>query len=218
MDFYYSVQKEAIGEYKEKGSKFIAYVFSMEDENKLGEYLAGVKVEHPKARHFCFAYRLKMNGELFRVNDDGEPSGTAGKPILGQILSFGLSDVLVVVVRYFGGTKLGASGLIQAYKSAAEDGLIQAGKKIKYVYKKYTLLFSSSDMGHVFHVLKSNGVEVSESHFGEINSLGFLIRLSSTDTLLMQLKAGLLKIPHDQALMTEGWGNFTLEEQEIVIK
>ena len=218
MDFYYSVQKESTGEYKEKGSKFLAFVFPMDDEKMLGDYLSIVKGEHPKARHFCYAYRLKMNGEIFRINDDGEPSGTAGKPILGQIISFGLSDVLVIVVRYFGGTKLGVSGLIQAYKSATEDGLVLAGKKTKYVYKKYFLSFSASDMGHVFHVIKSNGVEIADSLFGEVNKISFLIRLSSEESLLTQIKAGLLKMTYEQALNTIDWGDYTLEGSETIIQ
>ncbi|MBK7524243.1 MAG: YigZ family protein [Saprospiraceae bacterium] len=218
MDYYFTVEREAVGEYKEKGSKFLAYVFPMEEESMLHGYLTNVKNEHPKARHFCYAYRLKIKGEIYRLNDDGEPSGTAGKPIFGQILSFSLSDVLVVVVRYFGGTKLGASGLIQAYKSATEDGLLQAGQKIKYVCRKFDLTFPVSEMGHVFHVLKSNGVEVGETHFGEVNKLSFLIRLSLVDSILTGLKAGLLKVSLDQAKNTDGWGNFIVQEEENVIQ
>ena len=116
MEVYFTIEKTATAEFKERGSKVLAYAWPVKTADQVKECLQEVKKEHPKATHHCFAYRLGTDGLQFRANDDGEPSGTAGKPILGQIDSKQLTDVLVVVVRYFGGTLLGAPGLINAYK------------------------------------------------------------------------------------------------------
>jgi uncharacterized YigZ family protein len=118
-DYYNTIEKPSTAEFKDRGSKFTAFVFPIADVNEFKEKLAAVKKEHPKATHHCFAYRLGLEGLLFRVSDDGEPSGSAGRPILGQIDSRQVTNVLVVVVRYFGGTLLGVPGLINAYKTAA---------------------------------------------------------------------------------------------------
>jgi uncharacterized YigZ family protein len=119
QEFYYTIEKSAFTEYKERGSRFIAYAFPVNTVEEFKNKLNELRKEHAKATHHCFAYRLGLNGINFRVSDAGEPSGTAGKPILGQIDSRQLTDALVVVVRYFGGTLLGVPGLINAYKSAA---------------------------------------------------------------------------------------------------
>lgn len=118
-DFYYTIEKSAVAEFKDRGSKFIAYAYSVNTIEACKEKLAEIKKGHPKATHHCFAYRLGLNDDLFRVNDDGEPSGTAGRPILGQIDSRQLTNIMIIVVRYFGGTLLGVPGLINAYKSSA---------------------------------------------------------------------------------------------------
>src|ERR1700704_389213 len=118
-DYYNTIEKPAIAEFKDRGSKFIAYAFAVADVNAFKERLAAIKKEHPKATHHCFAYRIGLDGNNFRVNDDGEPSGSAGRPVLGQIDSKQLTNVLVIVVRYFGGTLLGVPGLINAYKTTA---------------------------------------------------------------------------------------------------
>lgn len=122
MDYtYQTIASKSNGEYKEKGSKFIAYAFPVLSEKDVKEKLNQIKEEHPSSRHVCYGYRLGVNtNERYRVNDDGEPSGSAGQPIYGQILSYELTNVLVAVVRYFGGTKLGVGGLIKAYKEAAK--------------------------------------------------------------------------------------------------
>ncbi|HEY8971071.1 MAG TPA: YigZ family protein, partial [Puia sp.] len=116
QDFYYTIEKEATAEFKDRGSKFIGYAIPVSSVDEFKEKLNEVKKLHPKATHHCFAYRLGLDGNVFRVSDDGEPSGSAGRPILGQIDSKELVNVLVVVVRYFGGTLLGVPGLINAYK------------------------------------------------------------------------------------------------------
>ena len=118
-DYYNTIEKTASTEFKDRGSKFIAYAFPIQSVADFKTKLDEIRKEHPKATHHCFAYRLGTDGNNFRVNDDGEPSGTAGRPILGQIDSKNLTDLLVIVVRYFGGTLLGVAGLINAYKSSA---------------------------------------------------------------------------------------------------
>ena len=118
QEFYYTIEKDGMAEFKDRGSKFIAYAFPLNSVELFREKLNEVKKLHPKATHHCFAYRIGLDGNVHRVSDDGEPSGTAGRPILGQIDSKSLVNVLVVVVRYFGGTLLGVPGLINAYKTA----------------------------------------------------------------------------------------------------
>ena len=111
---YHTIEKPSVAEFKDRGSKFIAYAYPIADANDFKEKLTAIKKEHPKATHHCFAYRLGLDGTIFRVSDDGEPSGTAGRPILGQIDSKQLTDSLIIVVRYFGGELLGVPGLINA--------------------------------------------------------------------------------------------------------
>src|SRR4051794_33870893 len=118
-DHYYTIEKESAAEFKDRGSKFIGYAFPVTTINECKEKLAAIKKEHPKATHHCFAYRIGIDGMNYRVSDDGEPSGSAGRPILGQIDSRQVINTLIIVVRYFGGTLLGVPGLINAYKTAA---------------------------------------------------------------------------------------------------
>ena len=152
--FYLTVDKPGMAEFKERGSKFIAYVFPVESADDFKKYLQGLKKEHPKAVHHCFAYRIGTDGNNFRVSDDGEPSGTAGRPILGQIDSKQITNVAVIVVRYFGGTLLGVPGLINAYKTAASLALqvtpiIQ--KQIEVIYK---IQFDYTRMNEIMVILK----------------------------------------------------------------
>lgn len=213
MDSYFSIETSSVGEYKEKGSKFLSYAFPMEKETELLQRLAEIKTEHPKARHYCFAYRLGIDGHAFRMNDDGEPSGTAGKPIYGQILSHELSDVLVVVVRYFGGTKLGASGLIQAYKAAASDALDKAGRLEKILKKTFRIYFPLSQTGHVYNVVKSLHLDTGLSSFGENPWLETAVRIDEVQTVSNELKALLLRIPFEQgiSMKEDDWGDFNVE-------
>jgi uncharacterized YigZ family protein len=124
--------KEGIGEYREKGSKFLAFSYPMNSVEDLETYITPLKKQHPKSRHFCYAFRLSPKSDQYRANDDGEPRGTAGLPIYNQILATECYNVLVVVVRYFGGTKLGASGLTKAYKTSAEECLKASKFRITY--------------------------------------------------------------------------------------
>lgn len=123
---YLSIKEEGLSEYREKGSKFLGFAASAVSEEDVKKFLARINEAHPKARHLCYAYRLDLEKKIYRANDDGEPSGTAGKPILGQIDSKGLSKVIVGVIRYFGGTKLGTAGLFNAYKVSASDAIDNA--------------------------------------------------------------------------------------------
>lgn len=162
QDFYKTIIAVSEGFYKEKGSKFIAKVFPVETEEQVKSVRALVKKEFYDARHHCFAYRINPEEEKFRSSDDGEPSGTAGKPILNQILSFELYNVLIIVVRYFGGTKLGVSGLINAYKSAARDAINQSEIKTKFIYRVLSLHFDYALMNNVMRIVKEEQLEVLE--------------------------------------------------------
>jgi uncharacterized YigZ family protein len=160
VDFYYTIEKPSIAEYKDKGSKFIAYAFPIETVNDFKKKLAAIKKEHPKATHHCFAYRLGLDGNNFRVSDNGEPSGTAGKPILGQIDSKQVTNILIIVVRYFGGTLLGVPGLINAYKTAAALALQVTAVVQKSVLIHYRLQFDYTQMNDVMKIVKQYDCEV----------------------------------------------------------
>jgi uncharacterized YigZ family protein len=153
-DFYYAIEKPCVAEFKERGSKFIAYSFPIATADDFKKNLQQLKKEHPKAVHHCFAYRIGTDGNNFRSGDDGEPSGSAGKPILGQIDSKQLTNTLVIVVRYFGGTLLGVPGLINAYKTAAALALQLAPVVQKQVEVEHTIQFDYTQMNEVMMVLK----------------------------------------------------------------
>ncbi|MBO9657747.1 MAG: YigZ family protein [Chitinophagaceae bacterium] len=153
-DYYSTVETTSSAEYKDRGSRFIAYTFPVSSVNDFKDRLADIKKEHPKATHHCFAYRLGLDGLQYRVSDDGEPSGTAGRPILGQIDSKQLTDVLVVVVRYYGGTMLGVPGLINAYKTATALALQVTPFVQKPVLVNYRLEFDYTQMNEVMRIVK----------------------------------------------------------------
>ncbi|MEO8759360.1 MAG: YigZ family protein [Bacteroidia bacterium] len=188
IDTYLTIQKPAEGLFKDKGSKFFAYAFPIQTEEEIKPHINTLKKQHPSARHFCYGFRLGADKKLFRANDDGEPSGTAGKPILNQIISADLTNVLVVVVRYFGGTLLGTSGLIQAYKAAAADALQQIVPVIKYITQTYEVTFKTEITNLVMRYLKEYDAEIVEHTFDTENKIIFNLRLSFTDKLLNQLK------------------------------
>lgn len=197
-DTYQILSSPSEGEYKEKGSKFLAYAYPVRSIEEVAYYQAEVKDMHPKARHFCYAYRIGIEGEIYRTNDDGEPSGTAGKPIYGQFLSHDISDVLIIVVRYFGGTKLGASGLIHAYKTAAHEAL-EIGKKVDRVLSDlYRLTFDYGEMGHVLNVTKSLNLNITNKTFEAIPFIDIEVSRSKIDQSLIDLKAKLLQISPEQ--------------------
>lgn len=161
--FYYNtIEQPAMAEFKDRGSKFIAYSFPVTSIDQAKKHLALLKKEHPKAVHHCLAYRMGVDGAIFRVSDDGEPSGSAGRPILGQIDSKQLTNIMVVVVRYFGGTLLGVPGLINAYKTATSLALQLAPIIQKPIEIAYTLHFDYHQMNEVMMVIKQYNCSVVE--------------------------------------------------------
>lgn len=189
-DKYRTVKATAEGLYKEKGSRFIAFIYPVMTEEEIKEILAEVKTKYYDARHHCYAYCLGANRERFRANDDGEPSSTAGKPILGQIISNDLSNVLVVVVRYFGGIKLGVSGLIQAYRDAAADAILHAEIVERTVDEVIRVRFTYVVMNDVMKVLKEEEPEVLSRNFEMECEMTLSIRQKD----MPRLKERLLKI------------------------
>ena len=164
-DLYRTIKTPAEGVYKEKGSKFLAFAYPVSHEASIKEHLAILQKQFHDARHYCYAWRLEPEKTHYRVNDDGEPSGTAGKPIYGQIVSRDLTDILVVVVRYFGGTKLGVGGLINAYRAAASDALDHAKIIECRVYDSLKLEFEYKQMNAVMKIIKDLQLEFSEHKF-----------------------------------------------------
>jgi uncharacterized YigZ family protein len=164
-DSYKTVERVAAGIYKEKGSRFIARVYPVTTEEEIKKILLEIKTEYFDARHHCHAWQLGVDAPRSRVNDDGEPSSTAGRPILGQILSRGLTNVLVVVVRYFGGTKLGVAGLIQAYRAAAADALDNATVVERTVDETLCFVFNYTDLNDVMKIVKEENPGIIEREF-----------------------------------------------------
>lgn len=165
---YRTVEKLSEGLYKEKGSKFIGYAVACFNEEEAKKWLETWRKEHHQARHVCYAYRFGVNQDVYRANDDGEPSNSAGSPILGQIQSFDLSNVLIGVVRYFGGTKLGVGGLIHAYRTAAKEA-IESGVIIeKEVFEHVQLAFNYTDMPSVMSLVKQHNLQIDHQQF-EVN-------------------------------------------------
>lgn len=164
-DCYKTINAPAQGIFKDKGSKFIAYAYPIRSEHDAKERLATVKGEHPKARHHCWAYRLTPDGLVFRINDDGEPSGTAGRPILNTLMSLGVTNIMVIVVRYFGGTLLGVPGLINAYKTATQEVLSNAEIVERQVMGRYRISFEYERMNDVMRVVKEESLSVLKQDF-----------------------------------------------------
>ena len=151
---YTTIAAPSTGDFRDRGSKFLAYAYPISSPADVKEKIEALKKEHPKAVHFCYAYRTGTDGTQYRANDDGEPAGSAGKPILGQIDSLELTNVLVVVVRYFGGTLLGVPGLINAYKTVTTEALEAALKTQKWIEVLYDINFDYPAMGEVLYLLK----------------------------------------------------------------
>lgn len=164
-DTYRTITAPCEGLYKEKGSRFIAFAYPVHSEEQVKVLVAGLKEKYYDARHHCYAWRLGADKKNFRANDDGEPSSTAGRPILGQILSNDLTNVLIVVIRYFGGIKLGVSGLINAYREAASDALCHAEIIEKTVDEQLAIRFSYLVLNDVMRIVKEEGPEVLERDF-----------------------------------------------------
>lgn len=187
-DTYKSIAAPSEGLFRDNGSRFLAFAYQVESESEVKEIVAGLKKEYHDARHHCYAYRIGLGGGTWRANDDGEPSGSAGRPILGQIDSAGLSDVLVVVVRYFGGIKLGIPGLIRAYKSSTSDALQKASVVEKVAGAWYRVGFDYSQMQSVMKVAKDLDLPQRAQNFGNECSMELKVRLSCESDYLERME------------------------------
>ena len=186
-DSYKSIASEAKGLFKDNGSRFIARAYPVETEEEVKEIVAALKKEYYDARHHVYAYRLGYLGDKFRANDDGEPSGSSGRPVLGQIDSCGLSDILVVVIRYFGGIKLGIPGLIRAYKTSTADALANAQIIEKIASRHFRIHFGYMSMNGVMKVMKDMGLEQKNQKFDMECSLETTVRLSQVDSFIERM-------------------------------
>jgi uncharacterized YigZ family protein len=167
--------------YKDKGSKFYAFAYPVQTIEQIKEILAEKRKEYYDARHVCYAYMLGYERNQFRANDDGEPSGTAGRPILGQINSSNLTDILIIVVRYFGGTLLGTSGLIQAYKTSAAEAIAAATIEERIVEKTFVSKFGYQDLNAVMRIMKDFDLAIVNQIQEMDCTLYFRIRLGDIE-------------------------------------
>ncbi len=188
-DVYRSISAPSEGLYKELGSRFIALAYPVESEEEVRRKLSEVRSLYHDARHHCSAYRIGLCGQLWRASDDGEPSGTAGRPILGQIDSASLSDILIIVVRYFGGIKLGVPGLIRAYRTAAADAISHAGIIEKTAGDWFRVGFSYPDMPRVMKLLKDLDLPVRNRDWSEDCTLEVRVPLSGQKDFLERISA-----------------------------
>lgn len=187
-DTYSSIGAPAEGLFKDNGSRFIAFAYPVESEEEVKAIVGRLRKEYHDARHHCYAYRIGKDGERFRANDDGEPSGSAGRPILGQIDSCGLSDTLVVVVRYFGGIKLGIPGLIRAYRTSTADALSKAPRVTRIAGSWYRIGFSYDNLPAVMKLLKEQDIPQRAQEFGSDCTMEVRIRLAIEDEFLDKIE------------------------------
>ena len=196
MDTFLTISSVSQGIYREKGSKFMAFAYPVRSEEEVQEKLVFLRKKFFDARHHCYAYRLGSNGEQYRANDDGEPANSAGKPILGQLISFGVSNVLVVVVRYFGGILLGVNGLVHAYKNAAADALSNNKIVTETVTETYKITFNYADINQVMKVVKNMNLDCFEQNFDVVCEMNIRVKKSQTE----QVKERLCKLAKMLAL------------------
>lgn len=188
MDTYQTIAAASEGIYKEKGSKFLAFAYPIFSEEEFKNHLAQLKKDYHDARHHCYAFKLGLTENEFRYSDDGEPNNSAGKPIYGQILSKNLTNVGIVVVRYFGGTKLGVGGLVTAYKEAAADALQHAKIINQTVNNFYQILFDYPVMSEVMNFVKHHQLQITKQLFENACLIEFGIRKSEADAVVSELK------------------------------
>lgn len=195
---YTTITQRAEGVYKEKGSKFVGIAIPVSQETEAIEHVGSIKKEHYNARHHCYAYRVGTDGNAYRTNDDGEPSGTAGRPIYGQILSHGLTGLVIVVVRYYGGIKLGTSGLIKAYKSAAADALANAQFITRKIEKEYRISFNYTRMNQIMRIIKEENLRVVNQEFDEVCVVNLLLWKKNEQSVLKKFEMAGGNITHDE--------------------
>lgn len=197
-DIYYNIAKTGKGQLREKMSRFLAFAFKVRNAEEAKDRIRSVQNEYHDARHVCWAYALGPEGEEWQLNDNGEPSGTAGKPILGQIRSAGLTDVLVCVVRYFGGIKLGTSGLIQAYREAARLALDDAGRVECYKSRSVEVSVGYICLDGVMRIARMPGVEIVTQEFDNVCRIVLNVRESKYDEitgLLSKVEGSVIQTP-----------------------
>ncbi len=198
-DTFLTVGRTAEASLRERSSKFLAYIYPVQSEETIREHLDALRKRHFDATHHCYAWRLGPRGERFRANDDGEPSGTAGKPILGQLLSAGITDCLVVVVRYFGGTKLGVPGLIAAYREAAAAAIAATTVEQRTVDRTIRVDFPYAAMNDIMRTVKECRPDVLGQRFDNLCTMELSIRESRASELEERLrKAGGSIAEHDK--------------------
>jgi len=185
-DLYHTISSESEGQFKDRGSKFIALAFPVSSEDEIKEKIAELRKAYHDARHHCFAWRLGADMERYRVNDDGEPSGSAGRPIYGQIQKYELSDILVVVIRYFGGTLLGVGGLITAYRTATAEALEHASIIEKKVEQQIALHFPYDAMNGVMKIIKDFDLSFEDQHFDLNCSLKLRVWIRHTQAVTLR--------------------------------
>lgn len=188
-DTYLTLKSISQGLYKEKGSKFLSFAYPVNNELEIKEILESLKKQYHDARHHCYAYILGKDGQDFRANDDGEPGHSAGDPILGQIRSNNLTNTLIVVVRYFGGTKLGVGGLVTAYKTAAAEAIAANEIITALITEKVTFEFDYLDMNEVMRLTKALELKILDQHFDNRCAMEVEVRQASHAELIDQLRA-----------------------------
>ena len=187
MHTYFTISQKSFIETKEKSSKFISFIFPVSNELQVKDCLDELWALHPKATHICYAYRLGFDKNQYRANDDGEPSGTAGKPILGQIDAHHLTQVLIAIVRYYGGTKLGVSGLIQAYKEGAQEVIETIEIVEKDIVEYYQVTCSNEDYNQVITFLKKQKAQIKQQKFENDCLLYIRIALKNKDAFFIAI-------------------------------
>jgi uncharacterized YigZ family protein len=187
-DTFKTISKPSEGIFRDKGSRFFAYLYPIQSEAEIKDIIAELKSLHPKASHHCWAIRLSLDRSIFRLNDDGEPSGTAGRPILNTLLSFDLTNVIAVVIRYFGGALLGIPGLINAYKTATIDAIQASEIIVKTVDLVFKIEFSHSVMNEVMKVVKEENIKIFNQSFDLSCTFNLEIRQSQVNNVINRLE------------------------------
>ncbi|MEO7174926.1 MAG: YigZ family protein [Saprospiraceae bacterium] len=211
---YLTLASPAQSETREKASKFLGFAFPVTSGEQIKAELEQLRKLHPKANHHCYAWRLGFDRQEYRAQDDGEPSGTAGKPILGQIDSFQLTEVLIVVVRYFGGTKLGTGGLIQAYRECAHKTLLEAEIITKSIKQELEIEFPYEFAGDVNHLIHQSEGERNDEAFADNIKLTISLPIDAIQSFVMKLKAIVGRITLDEATNKEEIAHLVIRIKE----
>ncbi len=202
VDSFFTIEKSARAQFKDRNSRFIGLVFPVSCEEEIKEIQQQLRKEFYDARHHCFAWIIGFDGSSFRANDDGEPSGSAGKPIYNQLLSANVTNILAVVVRYFGGTKLGVPGLINAYKTATKLALDESGIVEKFTARKMTLSFNYPEVNTVMQIVQTEGIKVLDQQFDMLCTMEIVVKCSIAEMVSGKLeKAGIACVSNDEMIV-----------------